>query len=75
MEITIQELHEYNNLVELGVVPAIPCPKDEIHMRTLPWLDEADRVCQKCFACNTKIFLGQEKVEVIKFLISRKSEV
>jgi len=73
MEITIQELHKYNSLVEVGIAPEIKCPMDENHMRTLPWLDEKDRVCQKCFACGTKIFLGQDKVRVIKLLIKDKS--
>ena len=72
MEITIQELHKYNSLVEVGVVPAIPCPKDSAHMRTLPWLDENEKVCQICFACNTKLFLGQDKVKLIKYLVRRK---
>jgi hypothetical protein len=72
MEITIQELHRYNNLVEIGIVPPIQCPMDLNHIRTLPWLDEEDRVCQRCFACNTKIFLGQEKIRVIKLLINKK---
>ncbi len=72
MEITIQELHRYNNLVETGIVPPIQCPMDLNHIRTLPWLDEEDRVCQRCFACNTKIFLGQEKIRVIKLLINKK---
>lgn len=72
MEITIQELHAYNHLVTLGSVPEIPCPKDENHMRTLPWVTEDGRVCQRCFACETKVFLGQEKIGVIKLLINKK---
>jgi hypothetical protein len=71
MEITIQELHKYNSLVELGVVPAIPCPINSEHLRTIPWLDEEDRVCQKCLACNSKVFLGQKNIEMIKLLISK----
>lgn len=73
MEITIQELHKYNLLVETDTVPSIPCPLDSEHMRTLPWVDEKDRVCQKCWACNTKLFLNDEKIKMIKFLISKKS--
>lgn len=73
MEITIQELHNYNSLVELNAVPSIPCPINEDHMRTTPWVDEEGNVCQKCWACNTKIFLGQKKIEVIKFLINKKN--
>jgi hypothetical protein len=69
MEITIQELHKYNSLVEDGLVPPILCILDETHMRTTPWVDEKDRVCQKCWACGTKIFLGQERADVIKLLI------
>jgi hypothetical protein len=73
MEITIQELHKYNSLVEVGIVPAIPCPINSDHMRTLPWVDEDERVCQKCWACNSKVFLGQNKIRVIKFLIKKKN--
>lgn len=72
MEITIQELHKYNSLVETGTVPPIPCPINSDHMRTLPWLDENDMVCQKCLACNTKVFLGQKNIAMIKLLISKK---
>jgi hypothetical protein len=72
MEITIQELHKYNSLVETGTVPPIPCPLDENHVRTLPWVDEEDKVCQKCLACNAKIFLGQKNVTMIKLLISNR---
>ena len=70
MELKIQELHQYNSLVELGVAPAIMCPRDDNHMRTLPWLDDKDRVCQKCFACNTKIFFSQQQVEGLRKVIS-----
>lgn len=72
MEITIQELHKYNLLVETKTVPEIPCPKDSTHMRTLPWVDENDRVCQKCWACNTKLFLSQRDIGMIKLLISKR---
>ena len=63
----------YNSLIETGTVPPIPCPINSDHMRTLPWIDEKDRVCQKCWACNTKIFLSQKKVDVIKLLINKKN--
>jgi hypothetical protein len=71
VEITIQELHKYNLLVETGTVPPIPCPINPEHMRTLPWVDEDDKVCQKCFACNSKVFLGQKNIGVIKLLITK----
>ena len=73
MQITIQELHKYNSLVEEGLVPPILCPKDESHMRTLPWMDSDDKVCQKCFGCNTKIFLSQDAETAIKVLIYKYS--
>lgn len=72
MKITIQELHAYNKLVELGVAPPIECPINSEHMRTLPWMTEDERVCQRCLACETKVFLSQEAVDVIKLLIYNK---
>lgn len=69
MKITIQELHAYNNLVSEGRAPEIPCVLNQEHMRTLPWLDEKDRVCQICLACDTKIFLSQEAEQTVKYYI------
>ena len=69
MELTIQELHQYNSLVEVGMAAAIECPINQDHMRTLPWLDENDRVCQKCFACNTKIFFSQNQADGLRKVI------
>lgn len=73
MSITIQELHKYNSLVELKAVPAIECPLDSEHMRTIPWEDENGRVYQRCLACESKLFLSQSAIDTIKLLINKKN--
>ena len=42
--ITIQEVHKYLNLVEIGMAKPILCPLDNQHTHMVSWIDEEDVV-------------------------------
>ena len=42
--ITIQEVHKYLNLVEIGMAKPILCPLDNQHTHMVSWIDEDDVV-------------------------------
>jgi hypothetical protein len=69
MIITIQELHTYKHLVDLELAPPIPCPINSDHTDTIPWFSEDEKVFQLCLACNTKIYLSQDAMNAVKYLI------
>ena len=66
--ITIQELHRYNDLVDMGFLPPIPCPMDGEHLPPVPFVKDDEPVLW-CLECDTKLHLGQRKVTMIKKLI------
>jgi len=67
--ITIQELHAYKKLSDIGIVPKLVCPIDVEHKEIFPWIDENDQVCLWCIFCNSKVYLGENKEEYIKMLL------
>jgi hypothetical protein len=69
--ITIQELHAYKKLSELGLVPSLVCPVDVFHTEVFPWIDEEDKICLWCIFCNAKVYLGEFKEDYIKGLLHR----
>lgn len=66
--ITIQELHRYNDMVDAGFLPPIPCPMDPEHMPPVPFVKDDEPILW-CLECDSKLFLGQRKVTMIKKLI------
>ena len=69
--ITIQELHTYYRLSQLGLVPSLPCPITELDGDMVPWVDENDNACFWCLACDAKSYLGIDQIEMIKSLLHR----
>lgn len=69
--ITIKELHYYKSLSDKGLVPALSCAVDNLHLETYPWLDENDEVCIWCVLCDSKVYLGMNTVQRIKELLDR----
>jgi hypothetical protein len=67
--ITIQEVHKYLNLVEVGMAKPILCPLDNQHTHMVSWIDESDVVSFFCIACNTKIIPGDNLEKKIKLVI------
>lgn len=68
-DLTIQEVHAYLKLVELGVTKPILCPLDNDHMPMVSQYDEKSEMPYfYCLACETKLHLGQN---LIKFIISQ----
>jgi hypothetical protein len=67
--ITIQELHSYIKMSNIGLVPKLICPIDDLHEDMLPWVDEDEKVCLWCIFCNSKVYLGSERESYIKELL------
>jgi hypothetical protein len=69
--ITIQELHRYKKLSDLGLVPALSCAIDSLHLEVFPWTDEEDKVCLWCVFCDSRVYLGSNTEEKIMALLDR----
>jgi hypothetical protein len=68
-DLTIQEVHKYLKLVELGVTKPILCPLDQDHMPMISQYDEKSQMSYfYCLACETKLRLGQN---LTKFIFSQ----
>ena len=67
--ITMQELHAYNKMVLLDILPGILCPLNELDGYMVPWADENNEPCMWCLACDTKSYLGLNQIEKIKLLL------
>jgi len=67
--ITIQELHQYYRMSQVGVVPKITCPMNDADGEMIPWVDAKERACMWCLSCNLKLYLGINKIEKIRSLL------
>jgi hypothetical protein len=67
--ITIQELHAYYRFSQMGIVPTIPCPINELDGDMMPWVDENELPCLWCLSCNTKSYLGRNQIDLIRKLL------
>jgi hypothetical protein len=65
MEISIQEIHSYLNLVNEGKAEKINCPLNETDI-VISKIDENNKVFFQCISCNTKFYLGINKIQKIK---------
>lgn len=65
MEISIQEVHSYLNLVNEGRAEKINCPLNETDT-VISKIDESNKVFFYCISCNTKFYLGINKIQKIK---------
>ena len=65
MEISIQEVHSYLNLVNEGRAEKIICPLDK-EENIITKIDENDNVCFYCLSCNTNFYLGINTIQKIK---------
>jgi hypothetical protein len=69
MDISVQELTEYNDLVKRGLATAILCPfneSEEFPDIVITQVDKDDKVCFRCASCNTIFYPGINLIEKIK---------
>jgi len=66
--ITIKQLHEYMELVEMKMAPVIPCSLDSEHMAPIALLKD-DQPVLWCLECDSKLFIGERKSLMIKKLL------
>ena len=74
MNITIQEVHTYNNLVKAGVEEPLElpgCDTSEFGGLVMPRLDEDDRVYFYDLASGVSVYPGINTVEKIKKAIDK----
>ena len=67
--ITIQELHRYYKLSQIGAVDPIMCPSDPDHTPMIPFI-ENDEPIMFCLGCKSKMRFGENLSNSIKLLIS-----
>ena len=69
--ITIQELHRYQRMVDLDILPPIVCRVNELDGTMVPWLDEKEEPCFWCMACDSKYYPGLNQVQLIRSLLGQ----
>lgn len=69
MELSIQEVHSYLNLVNEGRADRINCPFYETDT-IITKLDEDDRVYFECLSCKTTFYPGINLMQKIKKYLS-----
>jgi len=75
MELTIQEVHSYNNLVKAGIVPELKLSGVDDDTVVIPQLDELGQVYFLDLASRAKVYPGKNTIEKIKKAIdSQKKE-
>ena len=73
MDLTIQEVNHYNNLVKYGKALQILCPfneNEEFPDMVISRLDSSDKVYFYCLSCQASFYPGINTVEKIKGYIS-----
>lgn len=65
MEISIQEVHSYLNLVNEGRADKINCPLNETDI-IITKLDDNDKVYFQCLSCKTTFYPGINLIQKIK---------
>lgn len=74
MELTIQEVHSYNNLVKKGEADPLDlpgCDTSEFGGLVIPRLDENDRVYFYDLSSGTVVYPGINTIEKIKKAIDK----
>lgn len=66
--ITIQELHRYYKLSQIGAVEKILCPSDPDHTPMLPNVED-DEPIMFCLGCKSKLRFGENLSNIIKSMI------
>lgn len=70
-DLTIQEVHTYQQLADKGIVPHMKCiVNSEDHLGYFPKLDDNNKVIFYCMTCNCKLIPGLELILTIRKLIS-----
>jgi hypothetical protein len=64
--ITIQEVHQYMRLIDIGVADEIKCPRDKDHTSLVSGIDYNDSIYFWCLACDTKVNPGFDLIEKIR---------
>lgn len=65
MEISIQEVHSYMNLVNEGRAEKIICPLDK-ESNNIAKIDNKDKVYFYCLSCKSNFYLGINTIQTIK---------
>ena len=75
MDLSIQEVHYYNDLVSAYKAEQILCPYDDSTFShiLLTSLDKEAKVFFKCVTCDTKFYPGINLIQRIKSYIARTS--
>lgn len=68
MQISIQEVHYYNDLVNKGLAEKITCPISETDI-VISKLDNENKVYFYCVSCHTSFYPGINMIEKIKAYI------
>lgn len=61
--ITIQDVHAYLKLVDLGIAKPVTCVKDVTHMQMICSLNEKDQIEFYCLDCSTRLKPGFAMLE------------
>lgn len=69
MELSIQEVTSYNDLVEMGKAIKIECKFDKDDT-IIPKVDSQDKVFFYCLGCNSSFYPGINLIQKIKGYIS-----
>lgn len=67
--ISIQEIHQFNNLCNSGLAKHFSCGQDSEHPYLVSGLDEKENVIFYCLACNYKLVPGEKTISKIKKII------
>ena len=68
--ITIQEIHQYNNLCNSGLAKHFSCGKDKDHPNLVSGVSEENVIFFYCLACNYKLFPGNKTIKKIKLILN-----
>ena len=74
MDLTIQQVHTYYNLVNSGKAPALDLPGIDNSPGgsfIMPQLDENDKVCFYDAISKTKIYPGQNTIDKIQEVVAK----
>ena len=73
MDLTIQEINHYNNLVKYGKALQILCPfneNEEFPDMVISRVDSSNKVYFYCLSCQASFYPGIDMIEKVKGYIS-----
>ena len=64
--VTIQEVHSYLKLAELGLVTPVTCEKDYTHPELVCSFNDQEEIEFYCLVCSFKIRPGEKRLSEMK---------